>query len=123
MARLPWPPEEQDVAVGIGDLEAAQAVVCIFQRCAECCAMTGKFGGKGIGVWCVDVGVPAHEGMTLVVRERRHILIGFDQDLRSVAANDGEEWIPIRLLESCVETEFIAVEGDGLIDIADDEEW
>jgi hypothetical protein len=31
--------------------------------------------------------------------------------------------IPIRLLESRLKTELIAVEGDRLIDVADDEEW
>jgi len=41
--------EEQDVAVRIANLEAAQTVVCIFKRFAECCAMTGKFGGKRVG--------------------------------------------------------------------------
>src|ERR1700686_1983747 len=34
--RLPWSPEEQDVDVRIANLEAAQAVVCILTRCAEC---------------------------------------------------------------------------------------
>jgi len=48
--RLSWSPEEQDVAVRIANLEAAQTVVCILKRCAECCAMIGKFGGKRIGV-------------------------------------------------------------------------
>jgi hypothetical protein len=43
--------------------------------------------------------------------------------LHSVAANNGEKRISIRLLESRLKTKLIAVEGDGLIDVADDEEW
>ena len=120
--RLPWSPEEQDVAVRIANLKAAQTVVGILKRRAECCAMIGKFGGKRIGVWCIDIGVPPHEGMTPGVRQRRHVFVGFDEELRSVAADDGEKGIPIRLLESRLKAKLIAVEGDGLIDVADDEE-
>src|ERR1700682_2754228 len=121
--RLSWSPEEQDVAVRIASLEAAQTVVCILKRCAECCATIGKFGGKRVGVWCIDIGVPPHGGMTLGVRQRQHVFVGLDAELRSVAADDGEKRIPIRLLESRLKTKLVAVEGDGLIDVADDEEW
>lgn len=120
--RLPWSPEEQDVAVRIANLEAAQTVVCILKRRAECCAMIGKFGGERIGVWCIDKGVPPHGGMTLGVRQWQHVFVGFDEELCSVAADDGEKRIPIRLLESRLKTKLIAVEGNGLIDVADDEE-
>jgi hypothetical protein len=41
--------------------------------------------------------------------------------LRTVAADDGEERIPIRLLESYLKSKFVAVEGDGFIDVADDD--
>jgi len=44
-SQLPWSPEEQDVAVRIANLEAAQTVVCILKRCAECCAMITPSGG------------------------------------------------------------------------------
>ena len=118
-----WPPEEQDVAVRIANLEAAQTVVCILKRCAECCAMIGKFGGKRIGVWRIDKGVPPHEMMTLVVRQRRHVLVRFEEELCSVAADDGEKRIPIRRPESRLKTKLVAVEGDGLIDVADDKAW
>jgi len=74
-------------------------------------------------VWCIDKGVPPHQGMTLGVRQRQHVFVGFDEQLRSVAADDGEKRIPIRLLESRLKTKLVAVEGDGLIDVADDEEW
>jgi len=121
--RLRWTAEEQNVAVRIANLEAAQTVVCIFKRFAECCAMTGKFGGKRIGVCCIDKGIPPHGGMTLGVRQREHVFVCFDEELRSVAADDGEKRIPIRLLESGLKAKLIAVEGDGLIDVADDEEW
>ena len=61
--------------------------------------------------------------MTLGVRERRHIFVGLDQDLRSVAADNGEKRSQIRLTESHLKTKLIAVEGDGLIDVANDEKW
>ena len=47
---LPWPPEEEDVAVGIGDFEAAQTVARVLERFAEGCAVIGEFGGERIGV-------------------------------------------------------------------------
>ena len=47
---------------------------------------------------------------------------GLDEDLRSVAADDGEKRVSIRLLESCLKTKLVAVKSDGLIDVADDEE-
>jgi hypothetical protein len=49
--------------------------------------MIYKIDGKRIGVWGIDKGIPPHGGMTLGVRERRRIFVGFDQDLRSVAAD------------------------------------
>src|ERR1700676_5274360 len=61
--------------------------------------------------------------MTLGVRQRHRVFVGFDEQLRSVAADDREKRIPIRLLESRLETKLVAVEGDGLLDVADDEEW
>ena len=53
----------------------------------------------------------------------QHVFVGFEEELRSVAADNGEKRIPIRLLESRLKTKLIAVEGDSLIDVADDEEW
>src|SRR6185437_14390189 len=114
--------EEQNVAVRIANLEAAQAIVRILKRRAEDCAVFGKFGGKRVGVGCIDIGVSSHKGMTPGVRQRLHVLIGFDEELRSAAAEDGEKWISIRLLESRLKPKLVAVEGDGLIDVADDEE-
>jgi len=84
--------------------------------------MIGKFGGKRIGVWRIDIGVPPHGGMTLGVRQWQRVFVGFDEELRSVAADYGEKRIPIRLLESRLKTKLIAIERDGLIDVADDEE-
>jgi len=119
---VPWSAEEQDVAVRVANLEAAETIVGILQRYAECCAMIGKFDGERIGVWCIDVGIPPHGGITLGVRQRRRVFIGFDEDLRSVAADDGEKRVSIRLLESCLKAKLVAVKSDGLIDVADDEE-
>jgi len=120
---LSWTAEEQNVAVRVANLETAQTVVCILKRCAECCAKSGKFGGKRIGVWCIDIGVPPHGGMAFGVRQGQYVFARFDEELRSVAADNGENRIPVRLLESRLETKLIAVEGDGLVDVADDEEW
>ena len=63
-------PDEQDVAVGIGDLEAAQTIVGILKRFAEGCGVIGKFGGERIWVCYVDIGVPPHVGMTPGVGQR-----------------------------------------------------
>lgn len=65
----------------------------------------------------------ATQVITLGVRQRRRAFVGFDEELRSLAADAGDKRIPIRLLESRLKTKLIAVEGDGLIDVADDEEW
>lgn len=67
-SRLPGPAEEQDVAVGVADLEAAKAVVGILKGGAECCSTLatttgksiGKFKGKRIRVWGIDEGIPPH---------------------------------------------------------------
>ena len=119
---LPSPPEEQDVAVRVRNLEAAQAIVRIFKRRSECCAPIREFGGKRIRVCCIDEGIPPYRGTTLWVRQRRRVFIGLDEDLRSVAADDGEKGIPLRLLESHLKAKLVAVKSDGLIDIADNEE-
>ena len=95
----------------------------ILERYAECCTIIGKFDGKRIGVRCIDVGIPPHGGITLRVRLRRSVFIGFDEDLRSVTADDGEKRVSIGLLESRLEAKFAPVKSDGLIYVADDEEW
>jgi hypothetical protein len=48
---------------------------------------------------------------------------GFEEDLRGVTAHDGEEGILGGFDESRFETELVAVEGDGLRDVSDDEGW
>ena len=94
----------------------------ILERYAERCTMIGKFDGQRIGVWCIDVGIPPHGGITLGVRQGRRVFIGFDEDLRSVAADDGEKRVSIRLLESCLKAKLVAVKSDGLTCVADNEE-
>ena len=68
-ARLPWSAEEQHVAVGVRNLEAAKTVVGIFEGRAECCFVArksiSKFDGERIRVWCIDEGIPPHVRMTL----------------------------------------------------------
>jgi hypothetical protein len=124
--RLPGATEEQDVAVRVANLEPAKAVVGIVKRYAECRSTVGKaigkFEGERIWVWRIDVGIPPHEGMALGIRQRRRVFIGLDEDLRSVASDDGEKRVSIRLRESRLKAKLVAVESDGLIDIADDEE-
>jgi len=85
--------------------------------------MIGKFEGERIGVWSIDVGIPPHGEMAPGVRHRRRVFIGLDEDLRSVAADDGEKGVSIRLLEFRLEAKLVAVKGDGSIDVTDDEEW
>lgn len=120
--RLAWSSEEEDVPVGVGDLEAAEAVVGVLEGRAEDYVGGGEFGSEGIGVGGIDEGVPAHGGVAAGVWERWYILVGLDEELGSVAAEDGEEGILVRLLESRFKAEFVAVEGDGPVEVADDEE-
>ena len=124
--RLPWSTEEQDVAVGIRNLEAAKTVVGILkghpEGCCTVCKAIGKFGGERIRVRCINVGIPPHVGMPLWVRQRRRVFLGLDQDLRSVAPDDGEKRVPIRLLESRLKAQLVVVKSDGLLNVADDEE-
>jgi len=120
--RLPWSTEEQDVFVRVANLEPAKTIVGILERHAECGSTIGKFGGERVRVWCIDEGIPPHRGIALWVRQRRRVCIGLDEDLRSVAAYDGEKRVAIRLLESCLKAKLVAVKSDGLIDVADDEE-
>src|SRR5208283_4439820 len=119
---LPRSTEEHDVAVRVANLEAAKTIVGIFKRHAECCAMIGKFDSERIRVFRVDEGIPPHVGMTLRVRQWRHVFLGLHEDLRSVAADDGGKRVSIRLLPSCLKAKLVAVKSDGLIDVADDEE-
>jgi hypothetical protein len=84
--------------------------------------MIGKFGGKRIGIGHIDVGIPPHGRITRGIRQRRSVFVGFDEDLRSVAANDREKRVSIGLLVSDLEAKFAAIKCDRLIDVADDEE-
>jgi hypothetical protein len=52
--------EKQNIAIRVSELETAQAIVCILEWCAEGRAVSDKFGGKTIGVWRVDIGIPPH---------------------------------------------------------------
>jgi hypothetical protein len=100
--------------------------VGVFQRHVEGYAAvvksTGKLDGKRIGVGRIDVGIPAHGGMALGVWQGCRVLLGLEEDLRSVADDDGKKGVLIRLLVGHFKTKFVAVESDGLIDVADDEE-
>src|SRR5271165_3176054 len=120
--RLPWSTEEQDVAVRVRNFEPAKTVVGILEGHAEGCSTTGKFGGERIRVGGVDEGIPPHVGMTLWVRQRLYVFLGLDEDLGSVAADDGGPRVSIRLLVSRLKAQLVAVKSDGLLDVADDEE-
>ena len=114
--------EKQNVAVRVSELETTQAVVCIREWCAEGRAVIDKFGGKSIGVLRIDKGIPPHGGMTLGIRQRCHVPIAFNEELRPIAADDGEKRTPIRLLKRSLKSKLFAIERDGSIDVADDEE-
>jgi len=60
--------------------------------------------------------------MALGVRQWRHAFLGLDEDLRSVAADEGGPRVSIRLLPSRLKAKLVAVKSDGVFDIADDEE-
>jgi len=53
--------------------------------------MIGKFDGERIRVWCIDEGIPPQVAMPLGVRQWRDVSLGLDEDLGSVAADDGEK--------------------------------
>lgn len=118
---LPWPPEEQNIAVRIANLEAAKTVARILQGHAEGRSITRKFGGQPIWVFHVNERIQPQVAMAPGVRHRLYAPLGLDEDLRSVAADDGEKRILLRLLESRLKTKLVAVKSDGLIDVADDE--
>ena len=124
--RLPWSTEEQDVAIRVANLEPSKTIVGILEGHAEGFATIGKsigkFRGERIRVWRIDEGIPPHRGIALGVQQRRRVFIGLDEDLRSVAAEDGEKRVSIRLLESRFKAKLVVEKSDGLIDVADDEE-
>jgi hypothetical protein len=79
------------------------------------------FGRKRVRVWCTDKSVPPHIGMTLGVREWRHIFVGLDRICappRPIKAKKGARPGSLNLVSK---TKLIAVKGDGLIDVAEDE--
>ena len=83
------------------DLEAAQAIMCILLTGSlKAAPLSGEIGGKSVGIGRVDIGVPPRRGMTPGIGQRRRVLVhSLDEELRTVAANDGKEWILIRLLK------------------------
>ena len=83
--------------------------------------MPGEFSGERIRVRCIDEGIQPQVAMTLGIRDGRDAFLGLDEDLRSVAADDGEKRVSIWLLESGLKAKLVAVKSDGLIDVADDE--
>lgn len=118
---LSWATKEQSVVVGVRDFEAAQPVVRVLERAGKFRAVSSEVSGQGIGIFSVDEGIPSHVVMTLVIWEGCYILAGLDEDLCSVAADDREERVLRRLPESGFKAQFVAIEGDGFIDAADDE--
>jgi len=119
--RLPGSAKEQDVAVRVANLEPAKTIVSVLQRHAEGCSVIGKFGGERIRVWGIDEGIQPQEAVTLRVRHRHYVSLSLDKDLRSVAADDREKGVSIRLPESCLKAKLVAVKSNGLFDVANDE--
>ena len=120
--RLSRAAEKQNIAVRVSEFEAAQALVCILEWFAEGRAVIDEFRGKSIGVWRIDIGVPPHRGMTPGIRQRCNVPIGLKEELRSIAADDGEKRIPLRILKRRLKSKLFTIERDRSIDVADDEE-
>lgn len=62
----------------------------------EWCAATFEFGGQGIRIGHIEVGIPLDRGIARGVRLRG----GFarlDEEVRAVAGDDGEEGLLVRL--------------------------
>jgi hypothetical protein len=59
--------------------------------------------------------------MAGVVGLRQHVSLSLNEQLCSVAANDREKRIRIRLLESVLKSELIAVERDRAVNVGNDE--
>ena len=95
----------------------------VLQGRAEGNAAIGELSGKRIGIWCIDVGIPPHERMAPGVRQRQHVSVGLHKHLCSIATDDGEERIPVRLPKSRRKPQLVAVKSNSLIDIADNEKW
>src|SRR5690348_16863387 len=95
--------------------------MCILQRLAEAGAATGKFRRKSLALGYEEIGIPPHRRIAGGVGLRRGFA-GLDEEHGAVTAKNGEERLLIRLLKPGLETEPVAVERDGLIDPADDEE-
>ena len=91
----------------------------ILERRAKFCTMIRKFSGERVRVGCIDEGIQPQVAMTLRVRHRHHIFLGFDEDLRSVAADDREKRVSLRLLKSHLKAQLVAVISNGLPDAAD----
>jgi hypothetical protein len=60
--------------------------------------------------------------MTFGIRQRCNVAIGLNEELRSIAADDGEKRIPIRFLKGRLKPKLFAIERDGSINVADDKE-
>ena len=95
----------------------------VFKGFAEGYGLIGKLSGEGVGVFYINKCVQAQVGMARWVWHGRDAAFGFDEYLRAVAAYDGEKRVLIGRLESDFEAKFVAVEGDGLRDVGDDEGW
>lgn len=85
--------------------------------------MIGEFGSESVGIGRVDEGVQPQVAMTLGIRHWCNASLGLKEDLGSIAEDDGEEKILIRLLEGGFKSKLVAIEGDGSNDVADDEAW
>src|SRR5687768_11802832 len=93
MYSSPRTTEEQEIAVGVLDLETTQTVVSIFQWLEKLDIARSKFSGQCVRIRDNDEGVPAGEtfvDVSRVVRHGSHTNC-FQQDLRTAPAHDAEE--------------------------------
>src|SRR5689334_3932212 len=101
--------EEQDIAVGVLELETPQAVIIVFQWFGKLDIARSKFGRQCIGIWNVKVRVPTGGRLSLVVRQWIYANV-LEHDHRTASANNGEEGVLSRSLEDDLESKPVPVE-------------
>src|SRR6185312_12452925 len=85
--------EEQDIAVGVLELETAQSVMSVFQRLEKLDIARSKFGRQCIRIRDVNECVPAGDTFFDVSLVVRHWIYtnSFEHDHRTASPNDAEE--------------------------------
>src|SRR5436305_183629 len=100
--------EEQDIAVGVLELETAQTVVSVLQRLGKLDIARSKFSRQGIRIRDVKVCVPAGPRLSPVVRQWIYANI-LEHDTRTASANDAEEDVVSGPLEGDLKSKPVPV--------------